>query len=233
MRRTTLRGWQSREFAPRAYGGMGCCCSSVGYPRHNRAACRRAEPALLPGTGPHPGPEVPAGLRADHSDLADHGEPAEYEAARELLTSLDIPVHVIPGNHDNPEVMVQVLAGTRYVRAAAEGGRCYPAAGSRPVRARAPAGDHHVRGQPADLRAEHLPAGLPRPAAPPARCLRRRTSRIPAAPPQRRCHSDTPGAGAVSSPPRVGSVIMLGSLVVDSRADSRVRVLRRLASRLR
>jgi Icc protein len=58
-------------------------------------------------------------------DLADHGEPAEYEAARELLTNLDIPVHVIPGNHDNAEMILQVLADTRYVRAAAEGGRCY------------------------------------------------------------------------------------------------------------
>ena len=58
-------------------------------------------------------------------DLADHGEPAEYEAARELLTSLDIPVHVIPGNHDNAGVMLQVLADTRYVRPAAEDGRCY------------------------------------------------------------------------------------------------------------
>lgn len=58
-------------------------------------------------------------------DLADHGEPAEYEAARQMLASLDIPVHVIPGNHDNAEVMFEVLAGTRYVRAAAEDGSCY------------------------------------------------------------------------------------------------------------
>lgn len=34
-------------------------------------------------------------------DLADRGEPAEYEAARELLATLDIPIHGIPGNHDN------------------------------------------------------------------------------------------------------------------------------------
>ena len=34
-------------------------------------------------------------------DLADHGERAEYEVARDMLATVDIPVHVIPGNHDN------------------------------------------------------------------------------------------------------------------------------------
>lgn len=58
-------------------------------------------------------------------DLADRGEPAEYEAARELLATVDIPVHVIPGNHDNARVMLDVLSGTPYVQAAREPGRCY------------------------------------------------------------------------------------------------------------
>jgi 3',5'-cyclic AMP phosphodiesterase CpdA len=58
-------------------------------------------------------------------DLADHGNPAEYEAARELLQTLDIPVHAIPGNHDNAETMLQALSGTPYVRAAKEERRCY------------------------------------------------------------------------------------------------------------
>lgn len=58
-------------------------------------------------------------------DLADHGEPAEYEAACEMLGTLDLPVHVVPGNHDNARVMLQALSGTPYVQAAEEGGRCY------------------------------------------------------------------------------------------------------------
>lgn len=58
-------------------------------------------------------------------DLTDHGEPAEYEAARDLLGTLDMPVHVIPGNHDNAGVMLQVLADAPYVRATAEDSRCY------------------------------------------------------------------------------------------------------------
>lgn len=33
-------------------------------------------------------------------DLADGATPAEYERVRELLTPLPMPVHVLPGNHD-------------------------------------------------------------------------------------------------------------------------------------
>jgi Icc protein len=34
-------------------------------------------------------------------DLADHGDPAEYALVRELLAPLRMPVHVLPGNHDD------------------------------------------------------------------------------------------------------------------------------------
>lgn len=57
-------------------------------------------------------------------DLTDHAEPAEYEVARELLDALDIPVHVVPGNHDDARTMRRVLGGTSYVGSAADG-RCY------------------------------------------------------------------------------------------------------------
>src|SRR5204863_3855293 len=36
-------------------------------------------------------------------DLVDHGEPAEYGQLRRLLAPLQMPVFVIPGNHDDRE----------------------------------------------------------------------------------------------------------------------------------
>lgn len=35
-------------------------------------------------------------------DLTDTGDPAEYASAVELLAPLPMPVHLIPGNHDDP-----------------------------------------------------------------------------------------------------------------------------------
>ncbi len=59
-------------------------------------------------------------------DLVDHGQTAEYELARGLLERLDLPVHAVPGNHDHAPRMLQALAGTGWVRPAAdEPGRCY------------------------------------------------------------------------------------------------------------
>jgi 3',5'-cyclic-AMP phosphodiesterase len=42
-------------------------------------------------------------------DCADHGDPAEYERAHELLKSLPMPVYVIPGNHDDRIKMLEVF----------------------------------------------------------------------------------------------------------------------------
>ena len=38
-------------------------------------------------------------------DLAEHGTAAEYERVRELLAPLPMPVHVLPGNHDDRDAM--------------------------------------------------------------------------------------------------------------------------------
>jgi 3',5'-cyclic-AMP phosphodiesterase len=38
-------------------------------------------------------------------DLAEHADPAEYARVRELLEPLTMPVHVLPGNHDDPLAM--------------------------------------------------------------------------------------------------------------------------------
>ena len=59
-------------------------------------------------------------------DLVETGTPDEYATSRCLLDQLAGPVHVVPGNHDNPTVMLSELSGTSYVqRAPAEPDRCY------------------------------------------------------------------------------------------------------------
>ena len=59
-------------------------------------------------------------------DIVDRGEYLEYESALQLLRILDIPIHVIPGNHDHAPRMLQAFSGTTFVREAPdEPGRCY------------------------------------------------------------------------------------------------------------
>ena len=54
-------------------------------------------------------------------DLVDHGEPAEYEHLRALLSPLAMPVFVIPGNHDareprSPQTVICRLTGFSSLR---------------------------------------------------------------------------------------------------------------------
>jgi 3',5'-cyclic AMP phosphodiesterase CpdA len=48
-------------------------------------------------------------------DLVDLGEPAEYEHLRQLLAPLQMPVFVIPGNHDEREALRASFAGDGYL----------------------------------------------------------------------------------------------------------------------
>src|SRR5947207_1800994 len=50
-------------------------------------------------------------------DLVDHGEPAEYEHLRDLLAPLQMPVFVIPGNHDAREPLREAFRGDGYLPA--------------------------------------------------------------------------------------------------------------------
>src|SRR6202162_1858662 len=51
-------------------------------------------------------------------DLVDHGEPAEYEHLRHLLAPLQMPVFVIPGNHDAREALREAFRDGGYLPAA-------------------------------------------------------------------------------------------------------------------
>ena len=42
-------------------------------------------------------------------DLVHHGAPAEYDRVRELLAPLRMPVHVLPGNHDDRNALRATL----------------------------------------------------------------------------------------------------------------------------
>ena len=47
-------------------------------------------------------------------DLVEHGDQAGYKHFLELIKPLKMPTYVLPGNHDNPQVMTEVFAGTSY-----------------------------------------------------------------------------------------------------------------------
>ena len=47
-------------------------------------------------------------------DLVDQGDPAGYQHFIELIKPLEMPVFVIPGNHDDAQIMRDEFAGTPY-----------------------------------------------------------------------------------------------------------------------
>jgi Icc protein len=49
-------------------------------------------------------------------DLTDFGRAEEYDNLRSLLAPLPMPVFLMPGNHDNPEVMRAAFPGHAYLR---------------------------------------------------------------------------------------------------------------------
>jgi 3',5'-cyclic-AMP phosphodiesterase len=48
-------------------------------------------------------------------DLTDHGRAEEYLQLREILSGLNLPVYVIPGNHDNREMLARSFADQGYM----------------------------------------------------------------------------------------------------------------------
>lgn len=48
-------------------------------------------------------------------DLTDHGTADEYVMLREILGELDVPLFIVPGNHDEPDTLRTVYGTPRYV----------------------------------------------------------------------------------------------------------------------
>jgi 3',5'-cyclic AMP phosphodiesterase CpdA len=82
----------------------------------DRGAARALEAAVAEVLALRPAPD--AALVS--GDLGDAGSPDEYARARELLAPLPMPVHVLPGNHDDPEALAAAF-GARAPYSAAVG----------------------------------------------------------------------------------------------------------------
>ena len=75
------------------------------------AACMARAVGALNALEPRPDITIVTG------DLVDHGEPAEYENLRRLLTPLAMPVFVIAGNHDARAPMREIFGIDGYLPA--------------------------------------------------------------------------------------------------------------------
>jgi Icc protein len=72
------------------------------------ATCLKEAVAALAAVSPRPDAVVATG------DLTDFGRPEEYELLRELLSPLDMPVYLIPGNHDERAALRAAFRGEGY-----------------------------------------------------------------------------------------------------------------------
>ena len=65
--------------------------------------------AHINGLTPHPDVVIASG------DLTDHGTAEEYEALRDILSALLPPLYMIPGNHDQRDIFLEVFSDHAYL----------------------------------------------------------------------------------------------------------------------
>jgi len=71
--------------------------------------------------------ETPPDALVVTGDLTDRSDKREYALARQLLSRLEMPVYVLPGNHDSTEGMRREMAGFPGLSETADGKICYTA----------------------------------------------------------------------------------------------------------
>jgi 3',5'-cyclic AMP phosphodiesterase CpdA len=54
---------------------------------------------------------VPVDAVLATGDLADRGDASEYEYFQECVAPIRVPIHAIPGNHDNAQVLAETMPG--------------------------------------------------------------------------------------------------------------------------
>lgn len=91
-----------------------CAPGALAYRRVDTAAHVRRCVADIARLDPRPDAIVITG------DIADRGSVAEYQHARALLAPLAVPVHVIPGNHDNRDGLRQAFPSPYYAAGMAD-----------------------------------------------------------------------------------------------------------------
>jgi 3',5'-cyclic AMP phosphodiesterase CpdA len=77
----------------------------IGVGPDDGGAARRLAALVAALTAVDPAPDAVVAT----GDLVRNGEPAEYERVRELLAPLAMPVHVLPGNHDDRAALQAAL----------------------------------------------------------------------------------------------------------------------------
>ena len=80
-----------------------------GWSRIDTAACLARAIAEINGLAPQPDIIVITG------DLTDHGAPEEYANLCAILRAAQMPVYVIPGNHDSRDALRESFAGAGYL----------------------------------------------------------------------------------------------------------------------